>query len=102
MMQVATEPYWERHNNMQKKANQLNFTSFFTKVCSRISHARNIINPLNAKLNSICPLLSLFGVHHILHVSRYRVKTPRHFKTGTLTLSQKKKKKKKSTNTHVL
>jgi len=28
------------------------------------------INPLNAKLNPICHLLSLFGAHHILHVSR--------------------------------
>ena len=27
-------------------------------------------NPLNAELNPICPLLALFGVHHILHVSR--------------------------------
>jgi hypothetical protein len=27
-------------------------------------------NPLNAKLNPICPLLALFGAHHILHVSR--------------------------------
>jgi len=26
-------------------------------------------NPLNAKLNPICPLLALFGAHHILHVS---------------------------------
>ena len=32
------------------------------------------INPLNAKLNPICPLLALFGAHHILHVSRVRVK----------------------------
>jgi len=31
------------------------------------------INPLNAKLNTICHLLSLFGAHHILHVSRIRV-----------------------------
>jgi hypothetical protein len=30
-------------------------------------------NPINAKLNLICPLLSLFGAHHILHVSRIRV-----------------------------
>jgi hypothetical protein len=30
----------------------------------------NKINPLNAKLNPICPLLALFGAHHILHVSR--------------------------------
>jgi hypothetical protein len=29
-------------------------------------------NPLNAKLNPICHLLSL-GAHHILHVSRIRV-----------------------------
>jgi len=33
------------------------------------------IIPLNAKLNSICHLLALLGAHHILHVSRIRVKT---------------------------
>ena len=32
------------------------------------------INPLNAKLNPICHLLVLLGAHHILHVSRIRVK----------------------------
>ena len=32
------------------------------------------INPLNAEVNPICPLLALFGAHHILHVSRQRVK----------------------------
>ena len=32
------------------------------------------INPLNAKLNAICYLLALLGAHHILHVSRTRVK----------------------------
>ena len=32
------------------------------------------INPLNAKLNPICHLLALLGTHHILHVSRIRVK----------------------------
>jgi hypothetical protein len=31
-------------------------------------------NPLNAELNPICHLLALTGVHHILHVSRIRVK----------------------------
>jgi hypothetical protein len=31
-------------------------------------------NPLNAKLNPICHLLVLLGAHHILHVSRVRVK----------------------------
>jgi len=33
-----------------------------------------MINPLNAKLNPICHLLALLGAHHILHVSRVRVK----------------------------
>jgi hypothetical protein len=30
----------------------------------------NCINPLNAELNPICPLLALFRAHLILHVSR--------------------------------
>jgi hypothetical protein len=28
------------------------------------------LSPLNTELNPICPLLALFGAHHILHVSR--------------------------------
>ena len=32
------------------------------------------INPLNADLNPICHLLVLVGAHHILHISRVRVK----------------------------
>jgi hypothetical protein len=35
--------------------------------------AREYLNPLNAKLNTICHLLALLGAHHILHVSRTRV-----------------------------
>ena len=31
------------------------------------------INPFNAELKPICPLLALFGAQHILHVSRIRV-----------------------------
>ena len=31
-------------------------------------------NPLNAELISICHLLALWGAHHILHISRVRVK----------------------------
>ena len=42
----------------------------------------NILNPLNAELNPICHLLSLLGAHHILHVSRIRVKNPSHHSTG--------------------
>jgi len=33
-----------------------------------------IINSLNVKLNSICHLLLLLGAHHILRVSKIRVK----------------------------
>jgi len=33
-----------------------------------------MINPLNAELNPIFHLLALLGAHHILHVSRIRVK----------------------------
>jgi hypothetical protein len=40
--------------------------------CLHGVHGDNI-NPLNAKLNPICPLLTLFGAHHIFHVSRLRV-----------------------------
>jgi len=32
------------------------------------------LNLLNAKLNPICHLLALLGAHHILHISRIRVK----------------------------
>jgi hypothetical protein len=35
-----------------------------------------VLNPLKAKLNPICHLLALLGAHHILHVSRIKVKTP--------------------------
>jgi len=35
---------------------------------------RTLLNPLNAKLNPICHLLALLEAHHILHVSRIRVK----------------------------
>ena len=35
--------------------------------------------PLNAELNPICHLLALLGAHHILHVSRIRVKPHFHF-----------------------
>jgi len=32
------------------------------------------VNPFNAELNPICHLLALLEAHHILHVSRLRVK----------------------------
>jgi len=33
-----------------------------------------VFNFLNAELNRISPMLALLGAHHILHVSRIRVK----------------------------
>jgi hypothetical protein len=54
-------------------------------VCSQI-HTKHIntlcgqnvefvdINSLNAKLNPTSHLLALLGAHHILHISRIRVK----------------------------
>ena len=33
------------------------------------------VNPLNTQLNPIYHLLALLGAHHILHISRIRVKT---------------------------
>jgi len=35
---------------------------------------RTVLNPLNTELNPICHLLALLGAHHILHISRIRVK----------------------------
>ena len=34
----------------------------------------SVVNPSNAELNRICHLMELLGAHHILHVSRIRVK----------------------------
>jgi transposase len=39
---------------------------------------RSGFKPLNAELNPICHLLALLGNHHILHVSRIRVKVECH------------------------
>ena len=43
-------------------------------VVSVTSWQLHQINPLNAELNPICHLLALLGAHHILHISRIRVK----------------------------
>jgi len=34
---------------------------------------KNIVNPLNAKLNPTCHSLALLGAHRILYISRVRV-----------------------------
>ena len=45
--------------------------NYFLSISSKMA-----FNPLNAELNPICHLLTLLGTHHILHVSRIRVKHP--------------------------
>jgi len=46
------------------------------------------INPLNAELNPICHLLALLGAHHILHVSRIRVKVSLKYAKNSDTLHE--------------
>jgi hypothetical protein len=41
-------------------------------------------NTLNAELNPICYLLALLGAHHILHVSRIRVKVKMKWQMASL------------------
>jgi len=43
-------------------------------IKSLVANDRNVFNPLNPELNSICYLLALLGAHHFLHVGRIRVK----------------------------
>ena len=38
------------------------------------AHVKIFVNPLHVELNPICHLLALLGAHHILHISRIRVK----------------------------
>jgi hypothetical protein len=40
-----------------------------------ITDTGDMINPLNAELNSICHFLALEGAHHFVDVSRIWVKT---------------------------
>jgi predicted metal-dependent peptidase len=41
---------------------------------SRSTEVKLIFNPLNAELNPIRHLLAFLGAHHILHVSRLKVR----------------------------
>jgi hypothetical protein len=51
-----------------------NVVQQFVVKCNTGARKMFNINPLNAELNPICHLLVLLGAHHILHVSRIRVK----------------------------
>jgi len=46
----------------------------FCMLWRRRNHWYKIVNPLNAEVNPICRLQALLGAHHILHISRIRVK----------------------------
>jgi len=46
---------------------------YFLDLCVFIFMAIRPFNALSAKLNPICLLLALIGVHHIFHVSRVKV-----------------------------
>jgi len=52
------------------------YRSLMMALCGRNTLCVLKFNPLSAKLNPICHLLALLGAHHILHVSRVRVKKP--------------------------
>ena len=43
-----------------------------------VCNIKHLFNHLNAKLNPICHLLALLVAHHILHISRIRVKVKTH------------------------
>jgi transposase len=45
-----------------------------TVIIITLKHIHVFLNPLKTMLNPICHLLALLGAHHILHVSRIRVK----------------------------
>jgi len=44
------------------------------RILAGVTYCGVLLNPLNAELYPICHLLALLGAHHILHVSRIRVK----------------------------
>ena len=54
---------------------ELNLTALFRRITSNVEHkSTRYLNHLNAELNPIWHLLALLGAHHILRVSRIRVK----------------------------
>jgi len=50
------------------------FLPFVLSSCNSVHLKCLAFNPLNTELNQVCHLLALLGAHHILHVSRVRVK----------------------------
>ena len=50
------------------------YNSFENQCIAKAFISQILFNPLNAELNPICHLLAVLVAHHILHVSRVRVK----------------------------
>jgi len=69
------EPLYKRHGVVSQKIEIFmnNVWRNLDLAQQAIGHTQNF-NPLNANLNPICHLLASLGAHHILHVSRIRVK----------------------------
>ena len=78
-------------NSCCHSVQNLLFSSFLSKNIK--------INPSDTELNPICHLLALLGAHHILHISRIRVKTYRNIillvlngcETWSLTLREERR-----------
>jgi len=62
----------ERYNNILQEVKETQILRKNNQPLTSKHYRR--LNPSNAELNPICPLVALFGSHHILHVSRIRVK----------------------------
>jgi hypothetical protein len=66
--------YFRLYFLRNKEKNHAKFPNvFFIPSVARRTLGR-LFNPLNAELNPTCHLLTLLGDHHILHISRIRVK----------------------------
>jgi len=63
------------HHILHVSRIRVNYNTIFKHTTSLLT-ARNMhnINPLTTQLNLIRHLLALLGAHHILHVSKIRVK----------------------------
>jgi hypothetical protein len=62
------------HHSLRDSPEEGSSLLFYSTCLEQHFLARLRINPLNTELNPICHQLALLGAHHILHVSRIRVK----------------------------
>jgi len=73
---AETRNEWQRQVTEAREVHRILLASLvylLSIYCCFQSLGLHCINPLNAELNPICPLLALLA-HHILHVSRMSVK----------------------------